>query len=192
MNKLFFIEGLWGTGKTRICLYLKKEFRFYYIKELNHIKGGLSGKSRKNITHWYLKEHIKNLNKGLDLLSAGRNVIIERSPISSVAFINTFFSKDNSFDLKVSYFEELLKGLQQAPHVVYIESVNIGKLARHMKGVPYIFDYANLHLLRMLNSNFVNYMSKLKKKRLIKLTKVKSDISPEGFKKTIQINKYEN
>lgn len=180
---LFFIEGLWGTGKSHICHYLKREHGFIHIKEPNHIKNRFGNKSRKDITEWYLEEHIKNLEHALKSV----NVVIERSPISSIVFIKTFF-KQNIYNKSnilsnILYFEKLLKQCKETPYVVYLEAENLKKLAEHISKNPYVRNYSKLNFLKAMENNFSKYINKLTKAKLIKLIKIRSDNNLEDFKK---------
>lgn len=174
MKKIIFIEGLWGTGKSKICRHLKNKFGFFYIKEPKHIKEGLNNKKIEYITFWYLKKHIENFKDGLKLIKSGFNVVVERGPVSSIAFIKTGLKNKNSFKKDILYFEKLLKQCYNKPYVIYIEPIDINKISKSVKKRLYISNYATPSFLESLNKNFLEYLNKLSRKGLIKLIKFKS------------------
>lgn len=189
MNKLFLVEGLWNTGKSSICCYLKEKHKFFYIQEPNHIKSDLNNANRRSITKWYLKEHIKNLQAGINLLNVNYNVVIERSPISSIAFIKTFF-KENIFRKDILYFKQLLKHCKYKPRVIYLELSHIKKLSIHLRKNHYISDipeYSDSKTLEILNYNYLECLDRLKENGLIELTKLKFD----NYSNNSKVNFYE-
>ncbi len=172
MKKIIFIEGLWGTGKSRICRYMRNKLAFSYIKEPNHIKDDLNNKKIDYVTLWYLKKHVENFKDGLKLLKNGFNVVIERGPISSIAFIKTRLENKNRFEKDILYFEKLLKQCYNKPYVIYIEPLDINKISKSIKRRLYISNYAAPSFLNNLNKNYLEYLNKLSKKGLIKLIKI--------------------
>ena len=153
-GRIIILEGLWSVGKTTFCLYLQKHHNFHFVQEPNHIKAKLKIKDRKVITNWYFKEHLKNLKKAFELASENKNIAIERSPISSLAFAKAFFD-DNLFSNKsVNEVESLLREYKNQPYLVILKHSNLPSLVKLLAKNKRMIIYSDLDFLKKFQRYF--------------------------------------
>lgn len=81
-NKII-VDGFWGLGKTSVIKKLEQEFDYLIINEPNHLRSNDLIKDI-DINNWYIKEHKKNQDL---FFSSDKNVVMERSIISSIAYL---------------------------------------------------------------------------------------------------------
>lgn len=77
-NKII-VEGFWGIGKTKLCRSLSEKMGLIQIEEPDH----LILKVTENVDDFYISEHKENIKN----LSGKKGLIMERSLISSLAFL---------------------------------------------------------------------------------------------------------
>ena len=101
--KILIVEGFWGVGKSRLIAQILHRWKINHIPEPNHIEAGIS----KNLSEWYRSEHNKRLELARKHLKSGKNVILERSTLSSLAFHYAKYAKIPTwFNRSVSYFQK--------------------------------------------------------------------------------------
>src|SRR3990167_9502410 len=92
-GKIIFIEGIWGSGKTTLIKVLKKiaAGKVKLLKEPSHLLFLKNG-SQEKITNWYINAHYKNIRKAVGLIKTNDIVLVERSPLSSIAFMGAYLN----------------------------------------------------------------------------------------------------
>ena len=85
MKNKIIIDGFWGTGKTVAIKALEQKFNYMVINEPDHLKSSNLVKS-VDINDWYTKQHEKNQN--IFFTSGNNNTVMERSIISSIAYLH--------------------------------------------------------------------------------------------------------
>jgi len=191
-GEIIFVEGLWGTGKTTFCKFLEKYYNFYFIQEPNYIKAGLIKKSKKFITNWYFKEHLKNLILGFEMVENKKNVVIERSPVSNVAFAKTCFENPFFYKNKFIVLQKLLLEMKNnsktRPIFLFLTPKNIKLLSQHLRSSQnkYIQIYSDENLLKKCDKNTLLFLRHFNKKKLIELITIKTDkFSTKNFQNVI-------
>ena len=140
----------------------------------------------KSITNWYLAEHFKNIKKGLKKLQNRKNIVIERSPISSLAFIKARFPRWKTNKI-FKNFQKLIKNCSHLNFcLIYLFPENIKNISDAVKKDNYIKTFSNLKLLTAVNNNLLHYVNIIKNKKIIRVIKIKSDANlVKNFKKNI-------
>lgn len=167
---VIILEGVWGSGKTTLAKELQKKYSMTLIKEPHHVKAGVKTKNKNLITEWYIHMHAQNIRKAVNLALRGRNVVVERSILSSIAFAKLFLKK-NVKPLLLS-FERLLKNLQNSDtklYFVYLHRSNIMANLEHMGRNPYLKELADASFIKRLDRCLLNHLRIMKKKKLINL-----------------------
>jgi thymidylate kinase len=173
-GKIIIFEGVWGVDKTTLCLYLKKHYNFLFIPEPNHIKAGLKTKDRKIITNWYLQEHFRNLKKAFKLAKEKKNVVVERSPISSLAFAEAFFN-ESLFSNDISKkMENLSKKYKIRPYFVLLEHPDLHSLSRHLSKDRQMVIYSNLNFLKKFQKYLLLFSNLFERKGYFNVIRLKS------------------
>lgn len=80
---ILIVEGFWGSGKSAMCCYLAERLNCLEIPEPNHREHGIT----EEISAWYFREYRLLLERARLLESAERRVVMERSALSTVAFL---------------------------------------------------------------------------------------------------------
>ena len=105
LPKIIIVEGFWQIGKTKLIDYLAKEFNCIVLSEPNHITENI----KKDISRWYYKRHLTRYNKALMTLKQKKNVLMERSVISNIAFN---YAKTNKLPLNCRKNLEKIRELE--------------------------------------------------------------------------------
>lgn len=191
-GKITIVEGLWGTGKTTFCKFLEKYYNFYFIQEPNHIKASLIKKSKIFITNWYFKEHLKNLILGFKVAGNKKNVVIERSPVSNIAFAKTCFENPSFYKNKFIVLQKLLLEMKNngktCPIFLFLTPKNIKLLSQYLCSSQNknIQIYSDENLLKKCDRNILLFLQQLNKKNLIELVTIKTDkFSTKNFQNVI-------
>jgi len=160
IGKIIILEGLWNTGKTTLCEYLQKFHSFSFVKEPNHVKVKLRAKTRRDITNWYFKKHLQNLEKAFRLTQKRENVVIERSPISAIAFAKTFFPENlfpekgiNAMENKMKY---LLKRHKNKPYLILLKHLDYSSLINFLSKDKLMVAYAKLEFLEKFEKRLIS------------------------------------
>src|SRR3989344_3720427 len=111
-QKIIFVEGLWKSGKSTFIQKLKCKYQLKNINEPSHLDDPTLT-TPKEISAWYLKEHYKNIDKAIDILKTDDAVIIERSPLASLVFINTYQTEFFENKKLLEEFKERLRFLKE-------------------------------------------------------------------------------
>lgn len=172
-GKIIILEGLWGVGKTTLCQYFQKYFDFCFFQEPNHIKAGLKTKDRKYITNWYFKEHLKNLKRAFELASKKKNVVIERSPISSLAFAKAFFNEDLFTNKSFSEIESLSRKYKNQPYLVILKDSDFLSLAKRLSKNKQMAIYSDIDFLRKFQKYLLIFANLLEKHKCFNIIKLK-------------------
>ncbi|MBI5139152.1 hypothetical protein HZA26_00875 [Candidatus Nomurabacteria bacterium] len=132
MKSKIIIDGFWGMGKTSTIGALEQRFDYIVIGEPDHLKSN-NPIEDADVNDWYIKQHEKKQNV---FFSSENNVAMERSIVSSIAYLHTTKDVRNiKFALKV--FAEFRK--------------------RYLgDGVIFIFLYANKDKLGDIINNIKN------------------------------------
>jgi deoxyadenosine/deoxycytidine kinase len=191
-GKIVVIEGLWSIGKTTFCRFLEKYYNFYFIQEPNHVKAGLAERSKMFITNWYFKEHLKNLILGFKTTKNKKNIVIERSPVSSIAFAKTCFENPFFCKNKFIVLQRLLLKMKNNSKTcvmfLFLKPKNIKLLSQYLYSSENknIQIYSNENLLKKCDRNTLLFLQRLNKKKLIKLEIIKTDkFSTKNFQNII-------
>lgn len=143
-KKIIFVEGLWKSGKSTAIQLLVEKYQLKNIDEPSHLSD-LTLTTPQQISTWYLNEHYKNIDRAIDVLHRDDAVIIERSPVSSLAFINTY--QNELFDNKKLLGEfkkklSLLKNKGTQLIFIYLTQDNLEQTVERMKSDPNTKQYA--------------------------------------------------
>lgn len=90
LPKFIIIEGFWQIGKGKLIDYLDNKFNYIVIAEPDHLIHNIKG----NISEWYCKKHRERHKNAIKQFKNGKQIILERSIISSIAFD---YAKDHKF-----------------------------------------------------------------------------------------------
>ncbi|KKS90143.1 MAG: hypothetical protein UV65_C0020G0005 [Parcubacteria group bacterium GW2011_GWF2_43_11] len=82
LPKVLIVEGFWNLGKTKLIDYLAERYNYFIIPEPDHLTENIN----RNISKWYRQEHGKRHQLAIKQMKQGKNIIMERSVISSLAF----------------------------------------------------------------------------------------------------------
>ncbi len=177
-GKIIILEGLWNTGKTTLCEYLQKFHDFSFVKEPNHVKAKIRAKTRRDITSWYFKKHFQNLEKAFRLTQKGENVVIERSPISAIAFAKTFFSKNlfpekeiNTMKNKMKY---LLKSHKNNAYLIFLKHLDYSSLINFLSKDKLMVAYAKLEFLEKFEKCLISFCNLFGKNNFFIVIKLNS------------------
>jgi len=178
--KIIFIEGAWGSGKTTLIGVLKKISRgkIKILKEPNHLSSHKKG-SLEKITDWYMNAHYKNINKAIELVKKNHVVIVERSPISCIAFMEAYLNKNKKTITKevLRLEKELLKistlNTDRATFL-YLKNNTPRALAR-LNSRTHLKPLASEKLLSTLSRSMDKKIIGLKKKGIINLQILKNE-----------------
>lgn len=118
---IFIIEGLWGVGKTTLGKKIAKERHGVFVHEPHHLRAGRSGLGQKAITEWYLREHLKNIRKATAIALRGRDAVIERSPVSSIAFSRAYQKGRMPLGPAIREFKKTSVILGKKIKIIYLE-----------------------------------------------------------------------
>ncbi len=172
-GKIIFIEGVWGSGKTILIKILKKSSKgkIKLLKEPNHFTSHKKG-SLEKITDWYMDAHYKNICKAIELSNGNDIILIERSPLSSIAFMEAYLNKKNI------YLNKEIKRLEK--ELARISSLDTNKAT---------FLYLKKNTARALaRLNSKSYLKQLASKRSLSILSHKMEEILLGFKKRGVIN----
>jgi thymidylate kinase len=189
-GKIIILEGLWGTGKTIICQYLQRFYNFSYIQEPNHIKSKIKAKDWMVITKWYFKEHLKNLKQAFELRNKGKNAVIERSPISSIAFAKAFFPEnlflkwEINLNKEVNKVENFLKKINSKPYLIFLKQTDFSFLAKILSKNKQMIIYSDLEFLKRFEKYLLFFINLFEKKNYFNVVILKSN---KYFKKNLKI-----
>lgn len=109
------IEGLWRVGKTTQINKLKKHIgNASFLSEPDHLQ---QRPRPGNVELWYLKQWTKRMRRARELKQKGRLVLMERSFVSTMAFLKT-----KKVPLSPT-MKKLLKNLENNPPdlIVFLE-----------------------------------------------------------------------
>lgn len=136
----FILEGLWGIGKTTLAKKLIKDYGYTFLEEpvLDNDKLNYS---EEQLDQMYFNAHMLNIDKSLQI----DNVVIERSIISNLSFIDS----RNGALIDTSQFltSEILTKIKHIDKLIYLDVS--------------LKDYYNLQ--NNLNSYMRDYVSKNRK-----------------------------
>ena len=185
-GKIIILEGLWNTGKTTLCEYLKKFYGLRFIEEPNHIKAEIKMKTREDITNWYFKEHLRNLKKAFKLADKGRNITVERSPISTLAFAKAFFSENLSLDKQINEMKYLFKKYKNRPHLILLKHPNYSSLVESFSQDKETVIYSSLEFLKKFEKYLISFCHLFEKNNFFLVVKLNSNKHlTENFQKIV-------
>ena len=170
-GKIIFIEGVWGSGKTTLINVLKKTTgKIKFIKEPNHLSS-IKENSQEEITTWYLCAHYKNIRKAVELSKTNDIVLIERSPLSSIAFMRAYLNK-KLINKEVGRLEKELLHILNLNNgkatFLYLKKNTARALAR-LNSKSYLKHLASKKSLSIFSQNIEKNLLGLKKKGVIDL-----------------------
>lgn len=82
LPKVLIVEGFWNLGKTKLINYLAERYNYFIIPEPDHLTENIN----RDVSRWYRREHWKRHQLAIKQIKQGKNIIMERSVISSLAF----------------------------------------------------------------------------------------------------------
>jgi len=173
-KKIIFVEGLWKSGKSTFIQDLKNKYQLKNIDEPSHTHD-LALVTPKEISGWYLREHYKNIDKAINTLNASSTSIsiIERSPLSSLAFISTyqpelFEGREllKEFIEKINILEE--RNIEMA--FVFLKQDNFLQIVERMKSDLNTKQYAiDLNKLQIFIQKLEELLLKLQREKHIEV-----------------------
>lgn len=173
-GQIIFIEGVWGSGKTTLIKVLKKTYgsSVKLLKEPNHLFFCKNG-SPKKITDWYMEAHYKNIYKAARLAKNNDIVLIERSPLSSIAFMKAYLNKNQkNINKEMARFEKELSAISHSKinktTFLYLKKNTTRALAK-LNSKSYLKQLASKKSLSILSMNIEKNLLKLKKRGIISL-----------------------
>ena len=171
-GKIIFIEGIWGSGKTTLIKVLKKKAagKVKLLKEPSHLLFLKNGSPEK-ITNWYINAHYKNIRKAVGLIKTNDIVLVERSPLSSIAFMGAYLNKNNSYlNKEIRRLEKELVRISNTNKTTFLYlRKNTARALSQLNSKPYLKQLASKRLLSILSQNMERNLLKLKKKSVINL-----------------------
>ena len=170
-GNIFIIERIWSSGKSSLCRFLRKYFKFKFIQEPNYIRVRYKEKNLNKLTLWYFEQHLKNIKRAVNLANKGCNVVIERSPISSIAFGKAVLPKLPKA-LSVENVWNYIRKFNMPIYIIYINKKVSKKTLFVMRKNRHLSAFAKIHIINRINHNLQYYLRKLARYPLIHLVKV--------------------
>lgn len=173
-GKIIFIEGVWGSGKTTLIKVLKKiaAGKVKLLKEPSHLPFLKNG-SPKKITNWYMDAHYKNMRKAIRLAKNNDIVLVERSPLSSIAFLGVYLNKNKKIinkEIKRLEKELVLISKLNTNRTTFLYLKKDTKRAlERLNSKPYLKQLASKRLLSILSRSMEKNLLGLKKRDVINL-----------------------
>lgn len=170
MVTITILEGIWGSGKTTLARALKTKYHARILKEPHHVRAGVKTGNAHSLTSWYLSAHKKNMENGAILARRGRAVVVERSPLSSIAFAKVFLKKDMRaafFDFKRTTEDLRAKGINI--RIIYLPPAEIKSTLLRMRRSIYLKKFADADSIQMLNAYLLKKLCILKRKKILEL-----------------------
>lgn len=155
------IEGMWCVGKTTLCNDFNKMPCFVCVKEPSYLLAGQKFKNIKEINDWYFWEHHKRMSHAKDLAMRGKNVVLDRTILSSLAFLSTYDSRS----IAISYLKKI-NLLVKPDFIIYLKR-DMKEVKKEMKKYKPIEEFANEKFLKKLHQNFIFFLKLLKWKYFI-------------------------
>lgn len=172
-GKIIFIEGVWGSGKTTLIKVLKNSAgKIKFLKEPNHLSF-LKNASPEKITNWYMDAHYKNIHKAVGLANNNDVVLVERSPLSSIAFMEAYLNKKpQKINKEIKRLEKELVRISNLNSnkatFLYLNKNTASALAR-LNSKPYLKQLASKRSLLILSQTMEKILIEFKKKGIIDL-----------------------
>lgn len=171
-GKIIFIEGVWGSGKTTLIKVLKKIAvgKVTFIKEPNHLTFIKNGSPEK-ITNWYINAHYKNIRKAVRLAKTNDIVLVERSPLSSIAFMEAYLNKNNAYlNKEIRRLEKELARISNTNKTTFLYlRKNTERALSRLNSKSYLKRLASKGSLSILSKNLERNLLNLKKNGVINL-----------------------
>lgn len=184
IGEICIVEGLWCTGKSTICNYLDEK-GYCYIKEPNYIKEKKNKNQPDSLTHWYVERHFENLEKGINLAKGGKDVVIERSPLSSLYFLDEDSTPTQQGCLQ--RLKDVIGKIPTEPWFVYLTPEDIESVVSCIGGEFHVSKFADSEILRQMDKILSRSVRDLDQVGLIELTEIKVSKQPlNKFKKVYE------
>lgn len=145
-------EGLWAVGKTTCCKYLRDKHGFYFLEEPDHKTTRNIGEV--NLDDWYKQKHLQNIS--LSLLLKNKNVVIERSVSSTLAYTK---SRDSYYHIDDSDLESLRNSYQKVDFciILHIDNNYPGYKDNLENHNLKEFIYQNTEFIRKYENNLIDF-----------------------------------
>ncbi|MDP3948052.1 MAG: AAA family ATPase [bacterium] len=166
---VFIIEGLWGTGKTTYARRLAAQKRALVIREPHHLRARRGGLAPRVLTEWYLRQHLRNLHRAVHAAIRGRNAVIERSPLSSVAFARAYLDMRIPLRPIISEFLAARRELGRKIVVVHLQPHTLAAVLRQLNRKRGVREFAVPARIAAFDRNLSAGLARLKRAGAITL-----------------------
>src|SRR3989344_2817768 len=146
MKKIYIVEGIWHVGKSTLINNMRALHDVVIIHEPTHLHTVEPLHDQSAIDAWYFVAHADNLeNVCASAQRERRNIFIERSVLSSVAFTNAYdrhAAKQHDLQKHINKFLNTLDHIRSVTgtcaRIIYLTPRDLPAIIGYVRGHSYL------------------------------------------------------